>query len=247
MRRKRRPLTLLISAGPTREPIDPVRFISNYSTGYMGARLAAEALARGHRVVIVRGPTEEPMPAGARIVAVETSGEMARALHREGAHADVVLMAAAVCDFRPARVASRKLPRQATRSLRLEATPDLIAQLPRRVGQLRAGFALETGGVIPRARRKLRAKRLDLVLAQQLPTPKRLVRGQANGGGLRPGARGWRAGAPFGRRAVRAWLLGPGNEVEALGVRSKSALARALLDKAEALWYGQRRLLGRQN
>jgi phosphopantothenoylcysteine decarboxylase/phosphopantothenate--cysteine ligase len=219
-----RRLKLVISAGPTREPIDPVRFISNYSTGYMGSRLAVEALARGHGVVVVRGPTEEPMPAGARVVAVETSDEMARALRREAARADAVLMAAAVCDFQPLRVASRKLARRAHRSLRLQATPDLIAELPRRTGQVRAGFALETGAVIARAQRKLRAKRLDLVLAQR-----------ANGEG------------PFGRRSVRAWLVDRQGHVAALGARSKQAIARLLLDKVEALWYGQHRSMGRQN
>jgi phosphopantothenoylcysteine decarboxylase/phosphopantothenate--cysteine ligase len=177
-------LRVLISAGPTREPIDPVRFLSNESTGYMGARLAAEALARGHRVTVVHGPIAEPLPHGIRREAVVTSADLEQALRRHAPEADVVIMAAAVADFRPARVAAAKLPRRGRLTLRLRATPDLIGRLPRRPGQLVVGFALETGRALSRARRKLAEKRLDLLVAQQ-----------ANGT------------SPFGRRRVKAWLL----------------------------------------
>ena len=217
MREARRSLRIVISAGPTREPIDPVRFLSNYSTGCMGSRLAAEALVRGHRVTVVSGPSVEPLPSGTRTIVVETAREMERALRQQATRADVVIMAAAVSDFRPVRVASRKLSRRAQHGLALEATPDIIARLPRRVGQVIAGFALETGHILPRARRKLRAKRLDLLVAQR-----------ANG-----------QGAPFGRRAVDAWLLERGGAVTRLGRLPKSRVARVLLDKIEGLWYGQ--------
>ena len=218
MRAATRPLHIVISAGPTREPIDPVRFLSNYSTGYMGSRLATEALARGHQVTVVSGPSKELLPSRARVMLVETAKEMEHALRRQMKHADAVIMAAAVSDFRPVRAASRKLPRRVRHRLTLEATPDIVARLPRHARQVVVGFALETGDVLPRARRKLRAKRLDLLIAQR-----------ANG-----------KGSPFGRQAVDAWLLERSGMVTKLGRLSKSKVARALLDKVEGLWYGQR-------
>ena len=215
----RRPLRVLISSGPTREPLDPVRFLSNYSTGFMGAQLAAEALKRGHRVTVVSGPGVEPLPARARVIPVEHASEMERALRQQAPRADAVIMAAAVSDFTPQYRQARKLRRGAPLRLRLKPTPDIIARLPRRRGQIRVGFALETGQVLARAARKLRGKRLDLLLAQDA------------------GA----SGGPFGRRAVRAWLLERNGTVTALGRRAKRNIARALLDKTESLWYGQLR------
>ena len=209
-------MRILISAGPTREPIDRVRFLSNYSTGYMGARLAAEALARGHRVVVVHGPIIEPLPSGVRAIAVEQAHEMERALRRYAKSADVILMAAAVSDFRAARQAAGKWPRRGRQVLALKATPDIIGRLPRRPRQLIVGFAVESADVVRRAKRKLRQKRLDLILAQR-----------ANGG------------SPFGRHPVQAWLVGRGGTVAPLGKIAKSQVARTLLDKIEALWYGQ--------
>ena len=208
----------MITAGPTREPIDPVRFLSNYSTGHMGVQLATAALARGHRVTVVSGPLVEPMPTKARVIAVETARQMEHALYRHARGADVIIMAAAVSDFRPARARSMKLPRRARYQLQLEATPDIIGRLPRTAGQVVAGFALETESVRARAERKLRTKRLDLLLAQR-------VHG---------------ASAPFGRTTVHAWLLERGGAVTPLGRVSKAKVARVLLDKIEALWYGQR-------
>ena len=220
-----RPLHVLISAGPTREPIDPVRFISNYSTGYMGACLAGEALARGHRVTLISGPVTEPPPRGAQIIPVERTDEMRQAMRRAAPRADMIIMAAAVADFRPARRRALKQLRQARWRLELEATPDIIGGLPRRRrGQVVAGFALETArgsgdwdGVLERARRKLRTKRLDALLAQAM-----------NG-----------HGTPFGRRRVHAWLLSSDGASVPFGVVSKARIAAALLDKLEALWYGQ--------
>ena len=219
MRNAHDALRLLISAGPTREPIDPARFLSNYSTGYMGAQLARQALTRGHRVTMVCGPVSEPMPARARVIPVEDAHAMARALRAEAPRADAILMAAAVSDFRPARLASMKLRRRARRVLVLEGTPDIIATLPRRTGQVIVGFALETDHTVARAWQKLKAKRLDVLLAQQ-----------ANG-----------TGSPFGRRRVHAWLLSRDGSTTALGTASKARVARVLLDKVEALWYGQRK------
>ncbi len=191
----------------------------------MGARLAAEALARGHRVTVVTGPIQEPLPAGVRVIRIESSDEMARVLYSRATGADIVIMAAAVCDFRPTRVLPGKLKRRRTMILRLRATPDIVGRLPRRRGQLVVGFALEAGRAVRAGLRKLQTKRLHLVLAQEIG----------------------RRRTPFGRQRVRAWLLTRGGDVETLGVRSKPEVARALLDKAETLWYGQHRLPNRPN
>ena len=212
-----RPLRILLTAGPTREPIDPVRYLSNYSTGYMGAQLATEALRRGHRVTVVHGPTAEPFPDGATAISVERTAEMARALRRHAPRADAVIMAAAVADFRPVRPSRVKLPRAGRRLIALKATPDLLKTLPRQSGQIVVGFALETEQVLDRARRKLREKGVDLLLAQRAGPVK----------------------SPFGRTRVRAWLLSREGTIEALGTREKPSISRLLLDKIEALWYGQ--------
>lgn len=226
--RTRRALRVLISAGPTREPIDVVRFISNYSTGYMGAVLAAEALRRGHRVTVVHGPMTESLPEGVRVVPVERAQEMEQALRAHAPRADVIIMAAAVADFRPIHRVATKWSRHGRRVLALSATPDIVRRLPRRAGQLVVGFGVESTQVVARARRKLRAKRLDLLLAQRVPPPKALVGGRTNG-----------QGSPFGRHRVSAWLLGSRGSVTSLGTVRKTVVARALLDKIEALCYGQ--------
>lgn len=214
-----RSLRLLISSGPTREPIDAARFLSNYSTGLMGTRLAHEARRRGHRVTLVSGPTELEPPPKAKTIRVESARQMQQALRREMPRTDVLIMAAAVSDFRPTRTVSKKLARRGRLSLRLEATPDIVANLPRRRGQLVVGFAVEASRIRERAARKLREKRLDLIVGQRL-----------NG-----------TGSPFGHQAVHAFLLRSSGTARELGKVSKAALARVLLDEIEQLWYGQRR------
>ncbi len=216
----RRALRVLISSGPTREPVDAVRFLSNYSTGTMGAALASAALARGHRVTVVTGPSQAPLPKGARVVPVEQAAEMAQAMRRAAPRADAILMAAAVADFRPARVLRAKLSRRRGLTLKLVPTQDIIGTLPRRRRQVVVGFAVEVAGTLEKARRKLREKRLDLLVAQQTGPD----------------------GSPFGRRPVRAWLLEratSGTRVQPLGRVSKARVAGLLLDKVEALCYGQ--------
>ena len=209
-----RRLRIVISAGPTREPLDPIRFLSNYSTGYMGRCLVEETLARGHQAMLVSGPTGLIPPRGARVIWVERAQDMRRALERELRRADALIMAAAVCDFRPARRASKKLPRRGRLRLELTSTPDIVGTLPRRPGQVFAGFALETEAGFARARAKLRAKRLDLIVGQQATR------------------------SPFGRRPVQAFIARAAGPVRRLGTVAKPKLARALLDEIEQLWYG---------
>ena len=222
-----RPLRLLISSGPTREPLDPVRFISNYSTGYMGSVLTAEALQRGHRVTLVSGPTELPPPRGARVIAIECAEDLRQAMRREAPKADVIIMAAAVSDFQLARPARHKLARRGMLRLRLRATPDIIRTLPRRRGQLVVGFALETADAVARARRKLQAKRLDLIIGQHLPAPASATGRPGNG-----------HGSPFGPNQVKAFFVNAAGRVTRLGRIPKPMLARLILDEIDRLWYG---------
>src|SRR4029079_17057294 len=142
---------VVITAGGTREPIDPVRYIGNRSTGRMGAALVEAALARGARVTLIAAAVEVPLPEGAEIVRVETAAELRSALHDAmAADADALVMAAAVADFTPAAPRDRKIPRANGLSLELTPTPDLLEQIS--AGGSKAylvGFAAETGGARP--------------------------------------------------------------------------------------------------
>ncbi len=158
---------VLIGAGRTEEPLDPVRVLTNRSSGRMGFALAEAARDRGAEVTLVAGPASVEPPLGVALVSVTTAAGMESALKRAVAGAGVVLMAAAVADYRPRRVAHEKLKRgTAPLTLALEPNPDILAGLAasRRPGQVFVGFALETSRGIERARAKLAAKRLDLVV-----------------------------------------------------------------------------------
>ncbi len=164
--------TILVTAGPTREPLDPVRYLSNRSSGRMGYELAGEALRRGARVVLISGPTSLYPPPGADLRAVETAAEMAREVKRHFGRADVLIMAAAVADFRVAGRSQQKIKKsEASQALRLVPTEDILAALGRgrgRAGKIVVGFAAETEDVAANALRKLRAKNLDLVVANDV-------------------------------------------------------------------------------
>ncbi len=159
----------LITAGPTREHFDPVRFISNRSSGKMGYALAAAAQKLSGRVVLVSGPTALTPPAGVEFVSVTSAQEMAEAIWSRFDDCDVAIMCAAVCDWRPVKMATSKIKKQWTTgalTLALERTPDILAELGRRrQRQVLVGFAAETDNVEANARDKLRRKRLDLIVA----------------------------------------------------------------------------------
>ena len=171
---------VLVSAGRTEEPLDPVRVLTNRSSGRMGFALAAAARDRGAEVTLVSGPASVEPPLGVTRVPVTTALEMERALAEAAGGADVVLMAAAVADYRPKRVARDKLKRGAAPlTLELEPNPDIVAGLAarRRPGQVFVGFALETSRGVERARAKLAAKGLDLVA---LNSPRAGIGGETN-------------------------------------------------------------------
>jgi phosphopantothenoylcysteine decarboxylase/phosphopantothenate--cysteine ligase len=165
---------VLVTAGPTREPLDPVRIITNRSSGKMGFRLAQAAWYRGAKVTLVTGPSAEPAPVGVVLERIGTTLEMEQAVSRELPEADVLLMAAAPADYRPADVLGSKRPRQAGRLLvELCPTVDILsATLERRKpGSVTVGFALETGEAEARARAKLERKGLDLIVVNDALEP----------------------------------------------------------------------------
>ena len=164
---------VIVTAGPTREHLDPVRVLTNPSSGRMGYALAEAARARGADVVLVSGPTELPPPAGIAMVHIESTEDLARTVQDLMKGADALIMAAAPADFRPKATAKTKRPRgDGALTLELEATPDVLASLKRPKGLIVVGFALETGGNgLARARQKLQDKSLDFVVLNDALEP----------------------------------------------------------------------------
>jgi phosphopantothenoylcysteine decarboxylase / phosphopantothenate---cysteine ligase len=161
--------TVLITAGPTREKIDPVRYLTNRSSGRMGYCLAEAALRRGARVLLVSGPTSMTPPAAAQLTRVESSEEMREAVLRLLPQAGIVIMTAAVSDYRPKLAASQKIKRKGPMTLELESTPDILKELSsRKDSQLIIGFAAETENVLENARQKLLSKNLDAIVVNDV-------------------------------------------------------------------------------
>ena len=169
-------MKILLTAGPTREPIDPVRYLSNRSSGKMGYAIARAALDAGHETVLVSGPVSLSAPDGARFVPVTTSEEMYEAVHAWVGWADVCVLCAAVADFRPARVESHKIKKENRESFQLELVPtrDILRSLrdfTPTEGQCKpvvVGFAAETNALADNARRKLREKGCTLIIANDV-------------------------------------------------------------------------------
>jgi phosphopantothenoylcysteine decarboxylase / phosphopantothenate---cysteine ligase len=211
--------TLLVTAGSTREAIDPVRFVANRSTGRMGYALAAAGVRRGARVLLVSGPSELAVPEGlAAFHRVESAEEMQQVCREWLAQADVLLMAAAVADFRPRSASSSKIKRAAGgMQLDLEPTPDLLTELRAQKGsRFFVGFALETGDPARSAQEKLRAKGLDLVVANRV--------GPETG----PGP-----------STNQVWIFGPRGLLTETPLLDKGAIAEIILDAVESASAGR--------
>jgi len=161
---------MLITAGPSREPLDPVRYISNRSSGKMGYAMARAALRRGAEVALVSGPTGIEPPMGARLIPVITAAEMRAAVLKEFATCTTVIMAAAVADYRPVRAANKKMKRETgPLELRLEPNPDILKELgAMKDGKFLVGFAAETEELTANAKKKLNAKNLDMIVANDV-------------------------------------------------------------------------------
>jgi phosphopantothenoylcysteine decarboxylase/phosphopantothenate--cysteine ligase len=209
-------LRMLVSAGGSREPIDPVRFIGNRSSGRMGIALAAAAARRGAAVTLVAANVSLRTPPGVRRIDVETAAELAEALAGEFPASDALVMAAAPADFRPAAAATSKISREGSGGieLRLEATEDILASLAakRAPGQTLVGFAAETGGGLERARAKLRDKGVDAIVLNDVSRPE----------------------IGFDSERNEVTIVEPGGEHH-VEIASKEAIAEAILDRIAAI------------
>lgn len=205
---------ILVTAGPTHEPIDPVRFVGNRSSGKTGYAIAEECARRGAQVTLVSGPTVLPDPFGVTTVRVETALEMESAVASVYPRADAVVATAAVADFRPERVADEKIKKgDAAGAIALVANPDILADMGARKGdRVLVGFAAETGDVIEHARGKLAAKGLDLVVANDVSIP----------------------GQGFGSDVNAVWLVDAMGERE-IALAHKREIARLVADEVARL------------
>ncbi len=204
---------VVVTAGGTREPIDPVRFIGNRSSGKMGYAIASAALDRGASVALISGPTCLKPPWGAKVVWVESAAQMLEAVSREVEDAHCLIMAAAVADFRAAEQSPSKVKRERGElTLRLTATPDILASV-RRPGLVRVGFAAETEELIANARKKLERKGLDLIVANDAP-------------------------ASIGADEAQVYFIDASGTVEELQPLPKDVIAERLMDRVTALLGG---------
>jgi len=215
-------IRFLITAGATVEPIDPVRYITNRSSGKMGYALARAAATRGAEVTLVSGPTHLKVPLRVRCVAVHTTEEMRQAVLERSADSDVVVKAAAVLDYRPRERARQKIKKgDQTLTLELEPNPDILAELGSARGGKRSvlvGFAAETTDLVAHARAKLEKKNLDLIVANDVT----------------------RTDAGFDSDTNQVKILHRDGTVEDLPLMTKLEVAHQLLDRIKGLWAGVR-------
>ena len=210
---------VVVSAGPTREPLDPVRFLSNPSSGLQGFALAQAALDRGATVKLITGPTHLPTPAGAERVDVATAQEMHDAVLAATEQADVLLMAAAVADYRPDAAAPQKIKKGAGGlDLCLARTPDILSAVAVRwartgTPRVAVGFAAESENLLENARAKLKAKNLDMIVANDVTAPD----------------------AGFAAETNQVVILDRGGGVEELPLMSKAAVAEIILERVSGL------------
>jgi len=211
---------IVVTAGATREPIDPVRFISNHSSGKMGIAIARAAWRRGADVTLIAGHVDVPLPSEIKTTQVETVQAMSRSVADILPTADVLIMAAAPADFRPAKEAQQKIKKgKAAPKIELEETEDILKSTisKRKKKSLIVGFALETTDGIRNAREKLKTKHLDLVVLNDATEP----------------------GAGFGVDTNRVTVIGRNGKEETLDLMSKTDLAEILLDRVEAELNGR--------
>lgn len=204
---------IVVTAGGTREAIDPVRYIGNRSSGKMGYAVAEAARDRGARVTLITAPASIPVPAGVEVVSVVSAVEMKKAVAEAVPRADVLIMAAAVADYMPKSAAGGKIKKENADVLTLELikTPDILSEV--RGDFLRVGFAAETEDLIDNARQKLEKKQLDIIVAND-------VTGEGSG---------------FGTDTNRVTLIDKQGNIEELPLMSKREVAEKILDRVEGM------------
>ena len=212
-------VNVLVTAGPTREPIDAVRFISNPSTGKMGYALAAAARDRGAKVSLVSGPSQLPAPQAIDLVSVTTAADMDRAVNDLAGRCQVIIMAAAVSDFRPSEASDRKIKKNsALLQIKLEPTSDILQGLgEKKERRILVGFAAETDELVLNAREKLALKNLDLIIANDITVP----------------------GSGFAADTNKAIMIDRDGSVEELPGMTKAELAVRIIDKIVELKKNQ--------
>ena len=209
---------ILITAGPTREMLDPVRFLTNLSTGEMGYTLARKAVSKGYQVSLVSGPTNLRPPRGVKFYPVVSAIQMKRVCEKLFPKHDGLIMTAAVCDFMPAAADRHKIRSAGGLTLKLRRIPDILTSLAKRKGpRIVIGFCLETQDLVRRATEKLIRKKLNGIVAN-FYDPRGCI--------------------PFGKRRVEVHLIGADGHVRKLAKRSKSQIAKTLLDWMEHLHDG---------
>ncbi len=212
---------VLVTAGPTREPIDPVRFITNHSSGKMGFALAEAAKLKGADVVLISGPNNLTKPQGLKYIEVETVEEMQKAVETDYGDADILLMSAAVSDYQAKQISSEKIKKNSSEfALQLKKSPDILASLGKKKSNcVHIGFALETEDVIANATKKLNKKNLDLVVLNNPLEP----------------------GAAFGGDTNIVSLISKDKQVETLPKLPKTRIAEIVLDKAIEILQSENR------
>ncbi len=203
---------VLVTAGPTREPLDPIRFITNRSSGKMGYAIAEAAFHRGADVILVSGPTALSAPRGIKVVDVETTRQMRDKVLEHSPQTDVVIMAAAPSDYRPQTVSQQKIKKQhGELTLALERNPDILAELGQRKrdGQILVGFSMETENLLDNARKKLQKKNVELIVANNVS----------------------QEGAGFGTDTNIVWIIDSSGAEKKLPLMSKRDVADAILDE----------------
>ena len=207
-------MRILVTAGPTREPIDPVRFISNYSTGHMGYSIARMAKRRGHEVVLISGPPGElEPPQGIKVVYVETGREMFRMVSRYLPWCECLIMAAAVSDYRPQRYSLSKIKKDKKNiSLKLLKNPDILMHASSvSKDKIMTGFCLDTGDLVKNAFEKLKSKKLDIIVANRID----------------------KRNNPFGKGKTDVTIIDRNGKLNRIKGAAKEEISKILLDKIE--------------
>ncbi len=204
--------TVLITAGPTQEPLDEIRYISNRSSGKMGYALAREAVSRGARVILVSGPVSLAPPKGVELLGVKTARQMYEKVMANFPSSDIVIASSAVGDFRPAKLVAGKIKKKAGLNLELVANPDILKELgkKKKKKQLLVGFAAESRDLEANAKAKLKNKNLDLIIANKIADS-------------------------FAKDTNKVTLIFKNSRKEALPVLAKEKLAKVILDKILSL------------
>lgn len=208
---------VLVTAGATIEPLDPVRFISNFSTGTLGYEIAKSCKKRNFKVNLITAPTQLPAPRGLDLTRVRTAIEMEKAVFKQIKKCDAIIMAAAVCDFKPCVKRDEKIKKRGAITLKLVKNPDILERIGERKGLVKIGFSLESNNAVRNSEKKLRKKKLDLVVIN--------VKTKAND--------------PFGPGEKDFMLLYKNGRLEKVKGINKKRMANIIVDKLERLLGGR--------